>query len=97
MYLQLHLGLLKPVFVTGINDEDYGIECWIIVLQSSSSNVAVKVNNTVSFPEYEHIILYYIITRCYPALYINALLFWLNYLNALGNGSTKIRTHTVQG
>ena len=80
IYLQLHLGLLKPLSVTGINDGDYGIECWIIVLQSSSSIIimwqskSITVNVipsiiTVSFAVNNYIYIYYnMITRCYPAL-----------------------------
>ena len=83
IYLQLHLGLLKPLSVTGINDEDYGIECWIIVFQSSSSIIimwqskSITVNVipsiiTVSFAVY--IQLQDVTQHC-----VRGLLFWLQY------------------
>ena len=35
-HLQLHLGLLEPLSVTGVNEEDNGINCLEIVLPHSS-------------------------------------------------------------
>jgi hypothetical protein len=57
-YLQFHLGLLKPLFVTSINDEDYGINCREIVFPHPPRRlVTTEVKGDERDPSYRHLFL----------------------------------------